>query len=107
MGRPPRRVARASREATGVSLYDAVRGLPLHVDGYYLEPLEREVARDFVLRRTVVVLHGRGGRQGFRSARRSAARRSRCASSSRHARRTCPAGSTCIPTCISSSIPTG
>src|SRR5579884_1002145 len=60
MGRPPRRVARASREATGVSLYDAVRGLPLHVDGYYLEPLEREVARDFVLRRTVVVLHGRG-----------------------------------------------
>jgi hypothetical protein len=43
-----------------VSLYDAVRNLPVHVDGYFLEPLELEVARDFVLRRTVVVLHGRG-----------------------------------------------
>jgi hypothetical protein len=43
-----------------MSLWDAVRELPLHVDGYYLEPLEREVAREFVLRRTVVVLHGRG-----------------------------------------------
>ncbi len=43
-----------------MTLYDAVRELPLHVDGYYLEPLEREVARDFTLRRTVVVLHGRG-----------------------------------------------
>ncbi|HKU58538.1 MAG TPA: hypothetical protein VJP39_02940 [Gaiellaceae bacterium] len=40
--------------------WDAVRSLPLHVDGYYLEPLEQEVARDFTLRRTVVVLHGRG-----------------------------------------------
>ena len=43
-----------------MSSYDAVRTLPLHVDGYYLEPLEREVARGFTLRRTVVVLHGRG-----------------------------------------------
>jgi hypothetical protein len=43
-----------------VSLYDKVRTLPLHVDGYFLEPLEHEVARDFVLRRTVVVLHGHG-----------------------------------------------
>lgn len=40
--------------------WDAVRSLPLHVDGYYLEPLEQEVARGFTLRRTVVVLHGRG-----------------------------------------------
>ncbi len=40
--------------------YDSLRALPLHVDGYYLEPLEREVAREFTLRRTVVVLHGRG-----------------------------------------------
>jgi len=40
-----------------VSLYDAVRDLPLHVDGYYLEPLEQEVARGFTLHRTVVVLH--------------------------------------------------
>jgi hypothetical protein len=43
-----------------MSLYDSVRHLPLHVDGYYLEPLEREVARGFTLRRTVVVLHGQG-----------------------------------------------
>jgi hypothetical protein len=43
-----------------MSLWDRVRHLPLHIDGYYLEPLEREVAREFTLRRTVVVLHGRG-----------------------------------------------
>jgi hypothetical protein len=43
-----------------MSLYDHVHDLPLHVDGYYLEPLEREVARGFTLRRTVVVLHGQG-----------------------------------------------
>jgi hypothetical protein len=43
-----------------MSLYDSVRTLPLHVDGYFLEPLEREVARGFTLKRTVVVLHGRG-----------------------------------------------
>ena len=43
-----------------MSTYDPVKELPLHVDGYFLEPLEREVARGFTLRRTVVVLHGRG-----------------------------------------------
>src|SRR5690242_3170409 len=43
-----------------MSLRDSVRSLPLHIDGYYLEPLEREVARGFTLRRTVVALHGRG-----------------------------------------------
>jgi len=43
-----------------MSTYDRIRTLPLHVDGYFLEPLEREVARGFTLRRTVVVLHGRG-----------------------------------------------
>jgi hypothetical protein len=43
-----------------MSTYDSVRTLPLHIDGYYLEPLEREVARGFTLRRTVVVLHGQG-----------------------------------------------
>ena len=43
-----------------MATYDSVRTLPLHVDGYYLEPLEREVARGFTLRRTVIVLHGRG-----------------------------------------------
>jgi hypothetical protein len=43
-----------------VPTYDSLRALPLHVDGYYLEPLEREVARGFTLHRTVIVLHGRG-----------------------------------------------
>ncbi len=46
-----------------MSSWDAVRELPLEIDGYALEPLEREVARDFVLRRTVVVLRG-GGEEG-------------------------------------------
>ena len=46
-----------------MSTWDAVRELPLQVDGYALEPLEHEVARDFVLRRTVVVLRG-GGEEG-------------------------------------------
>jgi hypothetical protein len=43
-----------------MATYDSLRTLPLHIDGYYLEPLEREVARGFTLRRTVIVLHGRG-----------------------------------------------
>jgi len=43
-----------------VSTWGAVRELPLHVEGYTLEPLEHEVAQNFVLRRTVVVLHGSG-----------------------------------------------
>jgi hypothetical protein len=41
-------------------LYDHIRHLPVAIDGYYLEPLEREVAPGFTLRRTVVVLHGQG-----------------------------------------------
>jgi hypothetical protein len=43
-----------------MSTYDAVCGLPLHVESYALEPLEKEVARGFTLRRTVVVLRGAG-----------------------------------------------
>jgi hypothetical protein len=43
-----------------VSTYDAVRELPLRVDSYVLEPLEKEVARGFTLRRTIVVLRGDG-----------------------------------------------
>src|SRR3954447_21400228 len=43
--------------------WDAVRSLPLEIEGYDLEPLEREVARGFTLRRTVVVLRG-GGEEG-------------------------------------------
>jgi hypothetical protein len=46
-----------------VSTYDAVRELPLRVESYALEPLEKEVARGFTLRRTVVVLRG-GGEEG-------------------------------------------
>jgi len=43
-----------------VSTYDAVKDLPLEIEGYELEPLEQEVARGFTLRRTVVVLRGAG-----------------------------------------------
>jgi hypothetical protein len=43
-----------------MSTYDAVKDLPLRIDGYDLEPLEREVAPGFTLRRTVVVLRGEG-----------------------------------------------
>ena len=43
-----------------MSTYSRVRDLPLVVDGYELEPLEREVARNFTLRRTEVVLRGAG-----------------------------------------------
>lgn len=43
-----------------MSLYERVRELPLRVDEYELEPLEREVARGFTLRRTVIVLRGDG-----------------------------------------------
>jgi hypothetical protein len=43
-----------------VSTWDAVRDLPLRIDGYRLEPLEKEVAREFTLRRTEVVLAGAG-----------------------------------------------
>ena len=43
-----------------MSTYDAVRELSLRVESYALEPLEKEVARDFMLRRTVVVLRGAG-----------------------------------------------
>jgi hypothetical protein len=43
-----------------VTTWDSVRSLPLEIDDYALEPLEREVARGFTLRRTVVVLRGRG-----------------------------------------------
>jgi hypothetical protein len=46
-----------------VSTYDAVKDLPLEIDGYALEPLAREVARGFTLRRTIVVLRG-GGEEG-------------------------------------------
>ena len=46
-----------------MSTYDRVCGLPLVVEEYALEPLEREVARGFTLRRTEVVLRG-GGHEG-------------------------------------------
>jgi hypothetical protein len=46
-----------------VSTYDAVKDLPLEIDGYELEPFEQEVAAEFTLRRTVFVLRG-GGQEG-------------------------------------------
>jgi hypothetical protein len=46
-----------------VATYDGVRDLPLEIDSYDLEPLVQEVAADFSLHRTVVVLRG-GGEEG-------------------------------------------
>jgi len=43
-----------------MSTYDRVRELPLVVEEYGLEPIEREVARGFTLRRTEIVLRGAG-----------------------------------------------
>jgi hypothetical protein len=43
-----------------MNAWDAVRSLPLEIESYDLEPLEREVAHGFTLRRTVVVLRGLG-----------------------------------------------
>jgi hypothetical protein len=43
-----------------VSSWDAVRELPLRIESYGLEPLTKEVAREFTLRRTVVALRGAG-----------------------------------------------
>jgi hypothetical protein len=43
-----------------VTRYDRIKDLPLEIEAYDLEPLEQEVATNFTLRRTVVVLHGRG-----------------------------------------------
>ena len=68
VGRPARRAADATcnvgaARLAAVSTYDAVKDLPLEVDGYELEPLEQQVAAGFTLRRTVVVLRG-GGEEG-------------------------------------------
>ena len=46
-----------------MSTYDAVKDLPLEIDSYELEPLVREVAANFTLHRTVVVLRG-GSEEG-------------------------------------------
>jgi len=43
-----------------VSLYDAVRELPLEIDGYALEGLELQARSDFLRKTTVVHLQGRG-----------------------------------------------
>ena len=43
-----------------MATYDAVKELPLTIESYELEPLEQEVAREFTLRRTAVVLRGNG-----------------------------------------------
>jgi L-alanine-DL-glutamate epimerase-like enolase superfamily enzyme len=47
-----------------VSLYDAVRGLRLEVDGYELEGLEVQARPDFLRKTTVIRLHG-GGEEGI------------------------------------------
>jgi hypothetical protein len=43
-----------------VSLYDAVKDLPLEIDGYELEGLEVQARSDFLRKTTVIHLHGRG-----------------------------------------------
>lgn len=43
-----------------MSTYDLIAGLPVHIDGYELEGLEREVSSDFARRSTVIRLQGRG-----------------------------------------------
>jgi L-alanine-DL-glutamate epimerase-like enolase superfamily enzyme len=47
-----------------VSLYDAVRDLPLQIDGYELEGLEVQARSDFLRKTTVIRLHG-GGEEGI------------------------------------------
>ena len=43
-----------------LSLYDAVRDLPLHVEGYALELLQLQARPDFLRKTTMVRLHGDG-----------------------------------------------
>jgi hypothetical protein len=43
-----------------MSLYGAVRGLPLEIEGYELEPLELQARSDFLRKTTVVHLRGAG-----------------------------------------------
>ena len=40
--------------------YDLIADLPVRIDGYALEGLERHVSSDFTRRTTVVHLHGNG-----------------------------------------------
>jgi len=43
-----------------VSLYDAVRDLPIHIDDYSLEGLELQARPEFLRKTTIVHLHGAG-----------------------------------------------
>src|SRR5262249_17127392 len=54
-GRPRRR-----RLHPRMSLYESIRGLPLVVEGYELEPLALVVRPDFTRRTTLIHLHGAG-----------------------------------------------
>ena len=47
-----------------MTLYDAVKNLPLRVEAYALEPLELQARADFLRKTTVVRLHG-GGEEGI------------------------------------------
>jgi hypothetical protein len=46
-----------------MSTWDSVAALPLHIDGYALEALERDVSSAFTRKSTVIRLHG-GGHEG-------------------------------------------
>jgi len=54
---------RSVRFGAPMSLYDRVAGLPLEIDSYELEGLEKDVSSGFVRRTTVVRLRG-GGHEG-------------------------------------------
>ena len=43
-----------------MSLYDAVRDLPLRIDAYSLEGLEQQARPDFLRKTTVIRLQGAG-----------------------------------------------
>jgi L-alanine-DL-glutamate epimerase-like enolase superfamily enzyme len=46
-----------------VSTWELLAGLPVHIDGYELEPLQRDVSSDFTRLSTVIHLQG-GGQEG-------------------------------------------
>src|SRR5690349_3016026 len=60
MGRSAGRASLPLEAPPPMSTYDSVKDLPLDIEGYRLEPLEKEVARGFTLKRTVGVLYGKG-----------------------------------------------
>src|SRR5213075_255990 len=61
--RPTLPAREPSRRLTRVALFDQLADLPIEVESYELEGLERDVSSDFTRLSTVVHLHG-GGEEG-------------------------------------------